>query len=77
MSFEMASKSGIFSTVPMLKIRCLPDSDIEDIGAYRRRDCHVTLALLGHQHAGDQVWHGGAGRQKRETHHLMSRVHTL
>ena len=50
----------------------IPDGDVENVGADGGGDGHVAFALFGHQNTGNEIGHGGTGRQEGKSHHLKS-----
>ena len=57
---------------PPSKHKPLPDCDVENVGAHGGGDGHVAFALFGHQNTGNEIGHGGTGRQEGKSHHLKS-----
>ena len=47
----------------------IPDGDVENVGADGGGDGHVAFALFGHQNTGNEIGHGGTGRQEGEPHY--------
>lgn len=49
----------------------LPYSDVEDVGADRAGNSHVSETFTGHDDAGDEIWDGGSSCQDRQSHDLL------